>query len=92
MNYFTNVRLYRLGADGKKIVAPAGTVVFDMPEDEAALAVEKGYVREATIGETAEALAKGQGPKQEPPKKARATKAAETEKKPEDTKKPEDLA
>lgn len=81
--YLALVRLYYL-VDGKKVCAPANTVAFDFPEDEADAAIANGYLRKATVGEIAEAESKR--PAKEPKKRAaKAEKAddkkVETEKK-----------
>jgi len=55
--YLALVRLYYL-VDGKKFCAPANTIAFDFPEDEAEAAIANGYLRKATIGEIAEAESK----------------------------------
>lgn len=56
-HYVALVRLY-YQVDGKKTCAPANTIAFDFPEDEVEANLAKGYIREATIGEVAEAEAK----------------------------------
>lgn len=93
MEYFTNVRLYRLDAKGKKAVAAANTVIFDMDEDEAEMPLAKGYIRKATVGEVAEARASAKPAKPEAKKSTK--KAVEPEDKKvigADDKKPDELA
>ena len=88
-HYVALVRLYYL-VDGKKTCAPANTIAFDFPEDEVEANLAKGYIREATIGEVAEAEAKAAAaPKKAAVKPKRAAKAdkGEPEKKPEPEKK-----
>lgn len=90
MAYYALVRLYYL-VDGKKVCAPADSVVTDFPEDEVERAIERGYLREATVGEVAEAQAKADAapkkgavakPKRGP--KAKTADAATSDKKPAD--------
>lgn len=53
--YMTKIRIYYKDAKGKQKIAPANTVVSDMPEEVAEKHMADGYLREATIGEIAEA-------------------------------------
>lgn len=58
MAHFTKVRFYYLDADGKRQVAPANSVVFDLDQDTIEDALSRDYIRPATEGEAAEAAAK----------------------------------
>ena len=72
MAHMTKVRLYYSGPKNTKQVAPANTVIFDLPEDVAEDALARGYIREATEGEIAEARVSMPAVKKSPKK---ATKA-----------------
>jgi hypothetical protein len=62
MKYYAICRFTYINTEGKKTTAAANSVISDLDDAEGALATERGYLREATVGEAAEALAS------EPPK------------------------